>query len=159
MDALQDITLVNLDPLLVAGMRKRGSYNLIPEMILDIFGFITRAGIPPGGPPVYLWHEGSPAAAFAADAAGTADVEIAIPVGKWFAPSGGISSSTLPGGKMARVIHRGPYQECLPTYERLFSWITGHGLEVTGPIREIYHNDPRDVKPEDILTEILAPVG
>jgi len=30
---------------------------------------------------------------------------------------------------------------------------------VTGPIREIYYNNPQEVKPEEILTEILAPVG
>jgi effector-binding domain-containing protein len=155
----QAITLVDVESMLVAGLRKKGSYTLIPGMIMDVLGFITKAGIPPAGPPVYLWHEGSPEVAFAADAAGTADVEIAIPVGRRFPPSGGISCYTLPGGRMARIVHHGPYEECMPTYERLFSWIEGHGLRITGPVREIYHNDPREVKPGDILTEILAPVG
>ena len=31
--------------------------------------------------------------------------------------------------------------------------------EITGPIREIYINDPREVAEEDILTEIYVPVG
>jgi effector-binding domain-containing protein len=28
-----------------------------------------------------------------------------------------------------------------------------------GPIREVYYNDPREVRPEEIKTEILVPVG
>jgi AraC family transcriptional regulator len=154
-----DISLVTIDPLLVADLRKTGSYTLIPQMIMEAFGFLMEKGIPPAGPPIYLWHEGTVEAAFAADAAGTADIEIAIPVGKRFPPSEGITCLTLPGGRMARVIHRGTYQDSVPTYERLFAWTGEQGLRITGPTREIYHNDPREVKPEDILTEILAPVG
>ncbi len=60
---------------------------------------------------------------------------------------------------MARVLHKGPYQESTPTYERLFAWLESKGKKITGPIREIYFNDPREVPPEEILTEILAPVG
>lgn len=159
MDTEQAITLVNIEPLLVADLKKKGSYSLIPQMIMEVFGFLTKAGIPPAGPPVFLCHECSREAAFAADAAGTADVEIAIPVGKRFAPSGGITCTSLPGGRMARVLHRGPYEACVPTYERLFAWIQARGLQITGPIREMYLNDPREVGPEETLTEILAPVG
>jgi effector-binding domain-containing protein len=32
-------------------------------------------------------------------------------------------------------------------------------MVITGPIREMYLNDPVTVPPEGILTEILAPVG
>ena len=32
------------------------------------------------------------------------------------------------------------------------------GLTITGPTREIYLNDPMEVPPEEILTEIYAPV-
>jgi len=159
MDTGQAITLVEIDPTLVAGMRKKGSYTLIPVMIMEVFRFLMEKGICPAGPPIYIWHEGTPEAAFAADAAGTADVEIAVPVGGRFTSSGGISCYTLPGGRMARVIHHGPYQDCTTTYERLFAWIGEKGLGITGPLREIYTNDPREVKPEEILTEILAPIG
>jgi effector-binding domain-containing protein len=32
-------------------------------------------------------------------------------------------------------------------------------MQVKGPIREIYYNNPQEASPEEILTEILAPVG
>ena len=65
---------------------------------------------------------------------------------------------TLPGGRMARIVHLGPYEACEPTYLKLFAWIEERGMKITGPIREIYHNDPREVSPDEIMTEILAPV-
>jgi effector-binding domain-containing protein len=104
MDSGHVITIVEVQPALVAGMRRKGSYTLIPVMIMDLFGFLCGKGIPPAGGPVYLFHEGSPEAAFAADAAGTADIEIVVPVTGKFPPAGDISCYRLPGGKMARVI-------------------------------------------------------
>ncbi|MCG7854799.1 MAG: GyrI-like domain-containing protein [Methanoregulaceae archaeon] len=65
---------------------------------------------------------------------------------------------TLPGGRMARIVHLGPYEACEPTCLKLFAWIEEWGMKITGPIREIYHNDPREVSPDEIMTEILAPV-
>ena len=159
MDTGHGVSIVEVQTVLVAGIRRRGSYSLIPVMIMELFAFLAERGICPAGGPVYLWHEGTVEAAFAADAAGTADIEIVVPVAGRFPPAGDISCYQLPGGRMARVIHRGPYQECTTTYERLFRWIGEEGLQITGPAREIYHNDPREVKPEEILTEILVPVG
>jgi effector-binding domain-containing protein len=39
-----------------------------------------------------------------------------------------------------------------------FAWIETQGLRISGPIREVYPNDPRFVKPEEIITEIFVPV-
>jgi len=43
---------------------------------------------------------------------------------------------------MAAIVHRGPVEECRTTYERLFAWLDANHLPVTGPIREVYLNDP-----------------
>ena len=59
---------------------------------------------------------------------------------------------------MARIVHKGPYEECGPTYEKLFAWIKENNKKIVGPTREVYLNDPKDVSPEEILTEILAPI-
>jgi effector-binding domain-containing protein len=57
-----------------------------------------------------------------------------------------------------RTVHRGPYETCEPTFLALFSWIESRHLQIADPIREVYTNDPGEVKPEEILTEILVPV-
>nr|WP_239451403.1 GyrI-like domain-containing protein [Methanosarcina horonobensis] len=36
--------------------------------------------------------------------------------------------------------------------------MTENGKIITGPVREVYLNDPREVQPEEILTEIYAPL-
>jgi AraC family transcriptional regulator len=153
-----EITMVKVPPLLVAGIRRKGSYEKIPLMIGELAEFIVRREIGPSGPPIYLWHEKSVEDAYRADAAGKADIEVAFPVTGRTRAEGEISTYELPGGLMARVLHKGPYQECAPTYERLFTWLESRGKKITGPIREIYLNDPREVTPDEILTEILAPV-
>jgi AraC family transcriptional regulator len=59
---------------------------------------------------------------------------------------------------MAKTHHKGPYEECGPTYEKLFAWLAANGKKIVGPTRELYLNDPHEVPPEEILTEIFAPV-
>ena len=60
---------------------------------------------------------------------------------------------------MARVVHKGPYEQCASTYKALFAWIAQNHKKVIGPIREVYLNDPKKVAAEEILTEIYAPVS
>ena len=48
-----------------------------------------------------------------------------------------------------------------PANQRTCMFLAGsqdHGLTINGPIREVYPNDPREVPPEEILTEIYIPV-
>ena len=153
-----EISVVEVTPLLVAGIRRKGSYGRIPQMIGELAEFAVRREIGPAGPPIFLCHEKSAEDASQADAAGNADIEVTFPVTGRTRPEGDISTYVLPGGMMARVLHKGPYQECAPTYAKLFAWLESRGKKVTGPIREIYLNDPREVPPDEILTEILAPV-
>jgi effector-binding domain-containing protein len=62
----------------------------------------------------------------------------------------------LPGGKMTKIVHNGPYEECSQNYEKLFSRSAKTGRVISGLILEVYFNHPREVQPEEILTEIYA---
>lgn len=156
---MEEIIPVEIPQLQVLGIRKRGHYRIIPELIGQLFEVVMRNHMTIVGMPIYLHHEGSKEQAMEADRTGTGDVEVVVPVDGKVREGGETRIYILPGGKMTRIIHKGPYEACEPTYNRLFEWIAAKGLQVKGPIREIYHNNPREVKPEDILTEILAPVG
>jgi AraC family transcriptional regulator len=65
---------------------------------------------------------------------------------------------TLPGGKMVKIVHNGPYDACGPTYETIFRWIERTGKILAGPTRKAYLNDPRDVGVEQALTEIYVTI-
>jgi AraC family transcriptional regulator len=156
---MADIEIINVPDQTVMGIRRTGHYRMIAELLAELAIYAMEQDIPINGPPVFVMHEFSPEEARKADEEGTADVEVAFPVPEGIIPGPGMKVYTLSGGRMARTYHRGPYEACEPTYLRLFAWLRERGLTITGPMREKYLNDPREVPPEEILTEILAPVG
>ncbi len=156
---MDEIEIVELPAQTVLGLRRRGPYTLIPAMLMEVFGVIVEKGAIPAGPPVFVCHETSATEVERAAADGNADLEVAFPVANRVRPGGEVELYELPGGRFARVLHRGPYESCSATYERLFAWIGERGLTISGPLREYYLNDPAGVAPEEILMEIHAPVG
>lgn len=159
MDTMEDIAIVDVPAQKVLGITETGRYTLIPELLMRLAGYIMENRIAFAGPPMFICHETSPECVKEANEKGTALIEVAWPVAGTVTGSGDIRVFTLPGGKMVRTVHKGPYETCEPTYLALFSWIEKQHLQIRGPIREIYPNDPREVRPEEILTEILVPVG
>ena len=94
-----------------------------------------------------------------ADESGNADIEVCVPVAKRIPENDKIKCYELCGGKMAKTVHKGPYQECESTYMKLFAWLQENNYKIVGPIREGYVNDPREVAPEEILTIIYVPIS
>jgi effector-binding domain-containing protein len=155
---MTEITLVEVPAMNVLGTKKTGTYALIPELIMKVIAFIQQKKGTVTGPPVFLCHETSPAAVMEANERGTAVVEVAWPVRELMKGTKEIEAYVLPRGRMAHVVHKGPYETCEPTYLALFAWIEANGLKISGPIREMYPNDPREVPPEEIITDIYVPV-
>jgi effector-binding domain-containing protein len=155
---MEEIQIIEVLPQLVLGMRQKGAYRDIPAMLgeLYIYGISHQSVLT--GPPVFICHEGSVEEAMVANETGDADMEVAFPIKGSIEGEGPISIYELPGGRMAKVLHRGPYEGCGPTYTRLFAWIEEQGLAVAGPVREVYLNDPTQVKPEELMTEIYVPI-
>jgi len=155
---MNDITIVEVCPQQVLGMKKTGTYLLIPELLMKIYEFTVGKKIQISGAPIFLCHETTPEAVMEANEKGTATVEVAWPVSGTVKGTREMKVYELPGGKMVHTVHQGPYESCESTYHLLFAWIETQGLRISGPIREVYPNDPRLVKPEEIITEILIPV-
>ena len=155
---MEEVTVVEVKPQLVLGMRKRGKYEEIAIMLPQIVQHIIEKGVQIAGPPVFVCHETSAEEVKKADSEGNADVEVAWPVAVKMEGADEMTCYELSGGKMAKIVHKGPYQECESTYEKLFAWIAQNGKTIAGPLREVYLNDPREVPEEEILTEIYAPI-
>jgi len=64
----------------------------------------------------------------------------------------------LPGGAFARLLHTGPFETLGLAYHALHAFAQERGHERRGPMREIYVNDPADVAPEAIETEVWMPI-
>jgi len=155
---MADVALVEVPTQLVLGLQRRGHYGDIAVVIGEVAQYGMAHGAQFIGPPVCVMHELSTEAAMKADQEGTAVIDIAFPVAAAVAGSDTVKCYKLAGGTMAKTVHKGPYEACGATYNALFEWLGKQGKHISGPTREVYLNDPREVKPEELLTEICAPV-
>jgi effector-binding domain-containing protein len=64
----------------------------------------------------------------------------------------------IPGGKLAQCLYIGPYNKIEPAYNALTEWVKENGYEATGVAYEFYLNDPGEVAPEELLTQIVFPL-
>jgi len=157
-NCMEDIALVEVVSQQVIGIKKNGTYALIPELLMKVYEYTVKKNMVITGPPIFICHEISPEAVMEANEKGTATIEVAWPVSGKDKGTKVMKVYELAGGKMAHATHHGPYESCEPTYLKLFSWIKEQDLRISGPIREVYPNDPREVPPEKIITEIFVPV-
>jgi AraC family transcriptional regulator len=77
-----------------------------------------------------------------------------------FAAGGDVGVQTLAGGEYAVVTHAGPYDSLGQTYAKFFGqWLPHSGRELRSrPSLEFYLNDPDSTDPDDLLTDIYAPL-
>jgi len=87
------------------------------------------------------------------------DMEIGIPCPEQATGEGRIHSITLDEGKYIRAIHTGPYMKVGDTYTCMQHYAAEQQMRLKPLSIEFYLNDPRKVKPEELETEVLVPVG
>jgi hypothetical protein len=120
---------------------------------------LGASGVGPAGPPYARYH------AWGGD---LADVEIGLPVAQALpdlpslaeAPEGEVGTSVLPGGRVATIVHRGPYTALGDAYGRLHDWIHAQGEDDGPGPWESYIDNPAEVDdPAALRTEIRWPVA
>jgi effector-binding domain-containing protein len=117
----------------------------------EVSAAIATAGARVVGPPFILFLG-------RIDDINDGDIELCFPVERPFDTLGKVFGAEVSGGEMACVVHRGSYDEIAYTYAELIRWMEENGRQTAGPPREIYLNNPKDTKPEDLLTEIDFPI-
>jgi effector-binding domain-containing protein len=156
---MAQVELVEVPHQMVLAKRDIGPYSNIPTMIMQLYQYAMGHNLPLVGSPMFICHEESAEAAEQAAASGQADLELVLPLAQAVEVVEGFACYELPGGRMAKIVHQGPYDEVGPYYEQLFTWMAEQGLHPAGCSREVYLNDPQQVPPEEILTEIYMPVA
>ena len=81
------------------------------------------------------------------------DVEVGVLVAGSFEPGGRVIASELPGGEIARAIHRGEYARLGATHDAVLDQVAAHGREPAGPRWEIYGHWRED--PSELETEVF----
>jgi effector-binding domain-containing protein len=58
---------------------------------------------------------------------------------------------------VASIVHVGPYEKSGETIDKLMAWMKTEGYVANGPLMERYLNNPMQVSPEALKTEIWIP--
>jgi effector-binding domain-containing protein len=104
------------------------------------------------GPPMTLYHDHE----YSED---EGEYEVAFPImGKITLNNPELEIKNLPKRKVASLIHKGSYDTIALAYKTLYDYIVKNGFEMIGTMMDIYISDPNTTKPEEILTEIQAPI-
>lgn len=133
-------------------VRTHAAVQDLPALFGKAYGAIMQYLAELGEQPV-----GMPFAAYYDMNMQNMDVEIGFPVGRPLAGKGEIQASEFPGGKLASVMHIGPYDQMGPAYDALTQWVKAQGYEATGVAYELFYSEP-ETPPMEIRTEIMFPL-
>jgi effector-binding domain-containing protein len=165
LSSLTETEIVELEPTATVSVRvKQPMADLDLAAAFDrylplVLARVQEVGSEIAGPPFGRYHRFGP---------DEVDVEIGFPVKTappGLAPlhavgSGDVGLSELPGGPVARTVHRGPYDGLGGTYDALHEWIHAQQGYDDGPGPwESYVDDPGAVTEiADARTEVLWPL-
>jgi len=83
---------------------------------------------------------------------------VAVPVAPDAQGEGEFRIEELPSRLEAVLLYKGPYDCVGPAWGRVFDAVFKGGYRMSAPPMEVYLNDPMEVPPEELLTEIRVPV-
>jgi effector-binding domain-containing protein len=111
---------------------------------------LESQGVSPVGPAFALHHR---------PVTDTADLEVGVPVDRPVTAEGDVRPASLPGGRVARYVHHGAFDDLPVAWKRLESWIADRGLTSGDGVWEVYLTEPSpDMDPADLRTELNWPL-
>jgi AraC family transcriptional regulator len=155
-DHAMNVAIKNLRPMRVAFMRHNGPYNQVGKTWDRFLMLLGKDGLMGGSSQfIGICHD---------DPAVTPREKIrydaCMSVDQKFRPDGEIGAQVIPGGDYAVLTHFGPYARLGESYAKLLGqWLprSGRHLRATTCL-EIYFNSPENTGPEDLVTDIHAPL-
>lgn len=134
----------------------RGSYMQIDRAMATLFGELIAQNLAhPESRMIAVFHDDP-------DAIPESELrsQACSPVGDHARLQAPLEETVLRGGPYARLRYRGPYADMKDAYRWLFGvWLPGSKREAANaPCFEEYLNNPRDVPPTELLTDICLPL-
>ncbi len=151
-----DVKFEVIEPIRVAYVHHVGPYSACGSAWEKLGAWLGKEGLLGGGARhiglCYDDPEVTPPERIRYDACVTVDED--------FVPKGEVGVQTIDGGEYAVTTHFGPYERFGETYARFFGqWLPQSGRELrSAPCLEIYLNDPEGTDPDDLITDIYAPL-
>ncbi|MEP6859772.1 MAG: AraC family transcriptional regulator [Deltaproteobacteria bacterium] len=149
-------TIETMPEMKVATVHHLGPYNQISEAFARLGPLAGGLIGSPGTMMVGIYHddpEAVPAAELRSDAGLVVPATATVPAG--------LDTTTIPAGRYAKAIHKGPYERLGDTWAQLMGvWIPQHEERIAPTVSfEVYRNTPMDAKPDDLVTELYVPLA
>ncbi|QFG69983.1 GyrI-like domain-containing protein [Ornithinimicrobium pratense] len=88
------------------------------------------------------------------------ELEVGFVVDRAVEADGDVVASTLPGGRVARLIFHGAYDGLGEAWDGLMTWVGDQGLAPAGPVWEVYVTEPTpQTDPSTLRTDLFCPVA
>ncbi|WP_113340190.1 AraC family transcriptional regulator [Rhizobium cremeum] len=154
--AMYDVTLRTFADMPVMGVAHRGAYMEIGKAFEQLFGtlFSRNLGDPHARMLAIYYDDPESVAESALRSLACVTVAQPTPVDP------PLQTALIEAGECAVLLHKGPYADMRFAYRWLYGeWLRNSGREVRdAPVFEIYLNNPREVPPAELLTEICLPL-
>jgi AraC family transcriptional regulator len=153
---MYDVTIRSFPSTALIGIPHRGSYMNIGEAFGRLYGTLHARGIFDQQSRMLGIYLDDPETVAEGDLRSFACVTANAP--SQVEPL--LEAPTIDEGECAVLRHQGPYADMRSAYQWLYGdWLRQSGREVRDqPVFEIYLNNPRDVQPTELLTEIWLPL-
>ena len=151
---MSEIELKTEEPCPFLGIRRSVHHTKLPPYFMEVFpkvmGWIQGNGLTPATMPMAMWHDMD-------RETGMCDVQAGIILHEASDGEGEIAGAQTVGGETLVLMHVGPYSEMGKSWGRVYAKAAELGRE-PGPGYEIYVDDPTEVAPEEMRTEIHLPL-
>lgn len=86
------------------------------------------------------------------------DIEAGYPVASTLPGREDMQPGEFPAGKTLSTLHTGPYDQMAAAYNEMNAWIQANHQQPTGTVYEFYLNNPAEVTPGELQTQIVMPL-
>ena len=151
-----DVALRTMSPMSLIGVAHRGSYMQIGQAFETLFGTIFTRGLAAPNMRMIGIYLDDPDVVEADKLRSYA----CVTAGAGIAVDAPLERRSLDGGEYAVLRHKGPYANMHKAYQWLYAqWLPASGRQLRDTVMfEEYINNPRDVPPTELLTDIYMPL-
>ncbi len=148
------IIVENINDIYYLGIRNNIAAKDLAQTLGDSYGklsaFCTENSIEMAGMPIaiyYTWENDS------------TDMIAAFPVSEEIEGTEGIEYGVISASKAVTGVHYGSYESSEMSHMSIGQYIEENNFEISGPVFEIYLNDPTTVSQSEIQTKIVYPIA